>query len=180
MDLCEPIKSGLFSLLMLYACALNGQTRAGDWEMKANRGGATFEGRFARTPEYLYSGEQPGALLYLGRIESGKPVDLILNKTLDKKQDKCDYESWRIAIDDFSMNVKDYSPDAETFVLRAADPDMQDELWTLFKKGWMLSISVNQICSGALSSKLGRPEIIIYTFSLHGSSAAYNFVTSGD
>lgn len=180
MDLCEQIKSGLFLLLMLYACALNGQTRVGDWEMKADWRGAAPEGRFARTPEYLYSGEQPDAFLYLRRIEPGRPVDLVVIEALDKEQKECDYESWRISIDSTSINAKDYSLDSEAFILRAANPNMQDELWTLFKRGWMLAISVNQKCSGNLSDKFARPEIKIYTFSLHGSSAAYNFVASED
>jgi hypothetical protein len=180
MYLRKLIESGLFSLLMLYVGALNGQVRVGDWEMKANAGNTALEGRFARTPEYLYSGEQPDAFLYLKRIESGRPVDLLVIATLDKEQNECGYESWRIAIDGTSINVKDSSLDSETFILRAAKPNTQEELWKLFKRGWMLAISVNLKCSGSLSNKHPRPEIKIYTFSLHGSSAAYNFATSQD
>jgi hypothetical protein len=160
---------------VLFTSDVTSQARVGDWEFRVENEGSVVRGRVALTSAHPYSGSKLKPNLVIRRTKPDNPVELLITDTHDKEKDKCDYKDWKIMIDATNVPVLGYTFEPAKTELKADWGAPEDELWSLFRKGLKLTVQVEQKCD----SFSGESNLISYTFSLHGSYAAYQFVLSG-
>ena len=160
---------------MLFTGTVMGQARVGDWEFRFESKESETKARIALTSAHSYSGSKPKPKLVISRTKPNSPVKLLITDTHDKENDKCDYKDWKIKIDATDVPVLGYTFEPAKTELKAQLGRPKDELWSLFRKGLKLTIEVEQKCD----SLSRESNLVSYTFSLRGSSAAYKFVLGG-
>lgn len=170
-----------FRITSIFACvtfgvlfngSVMGKAKVGDWEFGVESDGTAVERRVAFTSAHPYSGSKPRPKLVIRRMKPDSPAELMITATHDEKKDKCDYRDWKIMIDGTGVPVLGYTFEPAKTELKAKLGTPKDELWNLFRKGLKLTVQVEQKCD----SFSGASDIVSYTFSLRGSSAAYKFV----
>ena len=157
---------------MLFSSAAIGQTIVGDWQLQVDGLGTAFERRFALTPAQPFTGGEPKAILTIRRMKPDSPVELLVKATFDKEKEECRYRDWEIAVDGYEIPVSGSSVGSATAVLKTFDSDTRDLLWKLIREGSKLAVRVEQKCGWFF----GDSKLKIHTFSLRGSSAAYDFL----
>jgi len=162
-----------FVFCTLFASAGISQTRIGDWQFRSDGDGTAFKRRFALTPAPPYSGGGPTALLVIRRMNPDSRIEMLVTATFDKDKDGCDYDHWEVTVDSYKFSVSGFSVAPSTAILKVLDTVEREAFWESFKKGLKLAIRVEQKCGGSFRDK----KLIIRTFSLRGSTAAYNFVS---
>lgn len=161
-----------FSISLLFTGAVYSQSKVGDWQLEIDGKGTAFERRIAMTPAQPYSGDKPEAILAIRRMKPDSEIELLVTATFDEELVECDYDDWEIAIDKNDISVLDYELSPATVVLELEHSN-SDRLWRLIRKGSKLAVRVEQKCGGFFSNDT---IILVHTFSLRGSTAAFNFV----
>ena len=157
---------------VLFTSTVMGQARVGDWEFRVESDGTAIERRVALTPAQPYSDSKPRPNLVIRRMKLDSPLELLITATHDKEKNQCGYKDWKIMIDATNVPVLGYTFEPAKTELKAKWGSPEDELWSLFRKGLKLVVQVEQKCEHFS----GESNLINYTFSLRGSSAAYKFV----
>lgn len=161
-----------FVFFALFATSALGQSSVGDWSFLVEHGGTSREKRIASTPAQSDTDGEPTATLALGRPAPESPMDLMVSIASGSEAQECQYSDWQIAIDSVNIPIKSFSNSPTSAILVAGAGIGEDDLWTPFRKGLKMLVRVSQNCEGLFGDK----KVQMYTFSLRGSAAAFEFV----
>ncbi len=160
------------------ALALQAATAAagkqGDWEYRVDRDNGESVGKSASTQALSQAGGAPMPNLVIRRAQSDDDIELLVTATHDTAADECEYKDWKLSIDSTEIRVLGYTFEPAKTELKTKLGTAPEDFWSLFRKGYKLSVSAEQKCA----SKFGEPNPISLDFSLRGSSAVYMFVSS--
>ena len=169
------IIAALATLCVPFNSTAHGQGRIGDWDYGVEGRDTDAPRRVASTAAQTYSGTESRPSLVIRRVKPDDPVELFVVATHDIETDKCEYKNWKVAIDSFEIPVLGYTFEPAKTELKADWGTKDDDLWGRFKKGFKLSVEVEQKCESAA----GVPSAAQYSFSLRGSHAAFNYIEHG-